>query len=480
MSTRREIEVVIVIQLGINHTSNAYVINYDQSKNCKDFNVPYNKGYNTQSHAYKSLTTPTVALFDDKGAIQSYGFEAELQHMQLDNASSNLLFREFIWDLFCSDETIPENLPAVNGRQMKSIDVLTAVLDYMIRHMKTKSGLQGLSLTLKYVLTLPTCACKDSTTFMKEAAVKAGCSSGNIEIVEEAAAVLQFCLHNKQDEGITLLDDRCNRKFLIVECKEDNATMSVLHFINEKKMEIVYKDNLEIWKGSHVLQDFVEMISFEARKTLVDFFEKYPLEYYEFLQEVKTKIRRISQKCSKINIKISPALFKETQLSESMQESVFRTGHKDELGFIADKCAIKSKRFQILLTEAGGRIVDYIEKQLFTKFSDINQIILVGEFAQSTILQDIIKTSFSAKNVIVPWEGNIAAVRGAVFFGQGHVSVVTDTIHNMQHTPLNNAQVALPKTLSKERGLRKSMIDDGKSGPSESKESSQRKLCVIL
>lgn len=202
--------------------------------------------------------------------------------------------------------------------------------------------------------------------------------------------------------------------------------MSVLHFINEKKMEIVYKDNLEIWKGCLVLHDFVEMISFEARKTLLDFFEKYPLEYYEFLQEVKTKIRRISQKCSKLNIKISPALLKETQLYESLQDSVFRTGHQDELGFIADKCAIKSKRFQILLTKAGRRIADYVEKQLFTKFSDINQIILVGEFAQSPILQDIIKTSFSAKNVIIPWEGNMAAVRGAVFFGQGHVSVVTD------------------------------------------------------
>lgn len=49
--------------------------------------------------------------------------------------------------------------------------------------------------------------------------IQAGCSSGNIEIVEEAAAVLQFCLHNKQDEGITLLDDKYNRKYLVVECK---------------------------------------------------------------------------------------------------------------------------------------------------------------------------------------------------------------------------------------------------------------------
>lgn len=67
---------------------------------------------------------------------------------------------------------LPENLNAVNGRQMKSIDVMTAVLGYMISHIKTEAVFQGLPLTPNYVLTIPTCACKDSRTFMTEAALK--------------------------------------------------------------------------------------------------------------------------------------------------------------------------------------------------------------------------------------------------------------------------------------------------------------------
>lgn len=46
----------------------------------------------------------------------------------------------------------------------------------------------------------------------------------------------------------------------------------------------------------------------------------------------------------------------------------------------------------------------------------------------------------------------------------------------MQDTPMNNAQVALPK----ERGLRKSTIAEEKPSLSESKEISQQKQCVIL
>lgn len=196
--------------------------------------------------------------------------------------------------------------------------------------------------------------------------------------------------------------------------------MSVIHLSNENTMKIVFKNNTAIWSGDYVLHEFVEMISSRAKKALVDFFEKYPLEYYDFIQEVKSKIKRISANCLNINIKISAVMMEEIRCSEGLQEAVLRTGLK----FKSDKFVIKTDRFQTLFSEAGKRIVDYTEKELLTKFSDIYQIILVGEFAQSPMLQTITKTSFSAENIMIPCEANMAAVRGAVFFGQGHVSGV--------------------------------------------------------
>lgn len=207
---------------------------------------------------------------------------------------------------------------------------------------------------------------------------------------------------------------------------EGNATISVLHFINKNKIEIVYAENTEIWKGCHVLHDFVEMISSDARKTLLDFSEKYPLEYYNFQREVKTKIRLISPSSSKLTIQLSPFMLNETRYSENLQESVLRKECKDELDIKLDKCVIKSDRSKVLVSEAGKRIVDYIETELFAVFSDINHIILVGEFAQSPMLQEILKASFSTKNIIIPGDANMAAVRGAVFFGQTDVSVKTN------------------------------------------------------
>jgi hypothetical protein len=56
---------------------------------------------------------------------------------------------------------------------MKSVDVVSEVLAYMDRHMKSKLEKVDIgSIIFTYVLTVPTCSCDDSKGFMKEAAEK--------------------------------------------------------------------------------------------------------------------------------------------------------------------------------------------------------------------------------------------------------------------------------------------------------------------
>lgn len=241
-------------------------------------------------------------------------------------------------------------------------------------------------------------------------------------------------------------------------------------------MEIVHKDNIEIWKGCHILNHFVEVNGSETKKILFDFFEKNPQECNEFLLTLKSKIERMSSNCQKFRIKISPALVKELKCSEGMHGSVLKPERKEELKVITDKCVINSKPFQILLDEAGKHIVEYIEKELLTIFADINHIIFVGEFAQSPIIREIIKTTFSTKNIIIPWDTNMAAVRGAVFFGQRSISVETNTVHTMKQTPLNNAQAALAEG----RGIEKKKKENTKAFQKKYKKKSPLKRCVIM
>lgn len=65
----------------------------------------------------------------------------------------------------------------MNGKQINSVDVLSSVIEYMVSHVKSKTGedISGIPITFKYVFTIPTCSCDDAKRFMSEAAVKVIC-----------------------------------------------------------------------------------------------------------------------------------------------------------------------------------------------------------------------------------------------------------------------------------------------------------------
>lgn len=110
---------------------------------------------------------------------------------------------------------------------------------------------------------------------------------------------------------------------------------------------------------------------------------------------------------------------------EDMQKSVAKSGLNDKINFRLDKCIISPEAFKSLFIDAGKQIVQYLKKELPTDLSDIHCIILIGEFAQSPILQDIIKSSFSTVIIHVPGEANMAAIKGSVLVGENNVDVDT-------------------------------------------------------
>lgn len=121
------------------------------------------------------------------------------------------------------------------------------------------------------------------------------------------------------------------------------------------------------------------MISLEVWKILVDFFEKYFFEYYNFEWEVKIKIWLILLNSLKLSIQLLFFILNEINF-ENMQEFVLRKECEDEIYIKLDKCVIKFEWFKIFVFEVGKCIVDYIELELFIVFLDINYIIFVGEF----------------------------------------------------------------------------------------------------
>lgn len=95
-------QVVIAIKLGTNYSTNAYMKVSGYGEDQKMFTVPFRQ----QTVSQLSITTPTVALFTDRGELEAYGFEAELKHAVPGKSENHMLFREFIWNLFSANDTV--------------------------------------------------------------------------------------------------------------------------------------------------------------------------------------------------------------------------------------------------------------------------------------------------------------------------------------------------------------------------------------
>lgn len=95
-----EAKIVLAITLGVNYSANAYIIKHETTEDRKVFNVPFNNPITNEL----VNNTPTVALFNDQNTFDSYGFEALHKYIHHENMSECLIFREFIWDLFCADD----------------------------------------------------------------------------------------------------------------------------------------------------------------------------------------------------------------------------------------------------------------------------------------------------------------------------------------------------------------------------------------
>lgn len=183
-----------------------------------------------------------------------------------------------------------------------------------------------------------------------------------------------------------------------------------------------------MWASCQVQKDFEELFALLVSESFLDYFiHKYPMEYHDILQELKTKMHCTPSDSQKVTIKM-PAFLMEKfkrKTGKSIEKAVQKTIMKGHMEFKLDKCKMAPEIFQSLFTDAAKHIVNYMKEELLSRFPDAEYIILIGEFAQSPILQDIIKASFPTKNILIPQEARMTAIKGAVCLGQKPVALAT-------------------------------------------------------
>ena len=176
------------------------------------------------------------------------------------------------------------------------------------------------------------------------------------------------------------------------------------------------------WGGMEVDAVFVKMLAKVLGQDFINHInEKSPQQWLQFMTTFERSKKSVKPD-GKSSIKVSlPYVFnKEYQeLKGSDIESTIKSHPKKIISFANGFIVVTPDRVAELFQETCDRIVSHIRELLKdSRLQDINYMLLVGGYGESTYLKDACDKAFgSLCQVLVPYDAQLAIVKGAVLFG---------------------------------------------------------------
>ncbi|XP_078341043.1 heat shock 70 kDa protein 12A-like isoform X2 [Crassostrea virginica] len=359
---------VAAIDFGTTYSGYAYSSREDFEK---ERTKAYLKQWVDPGSSMMYNKTSTCILFDESVNFSKFGFEAEAKYLDLimDNEHRTwYFFRRFKMTLydkqssgdgwFIEDET---------GKQLPALVVFSESIKYLKHSLLEEAKKQQTDIVvddIKWILTVPAIWSDPAKAFMRRAAVEAGIDTNILTIALEPEAAALFVKHLSVDrqldeEGGDLFRTFApGSKYIVVDAGGGTIDITAHEVLNDGTVREIIKSNGGNWGGTSVDRNYIDFI-----------------------------------KC----------LIGHGNISISFIGDKLRLAPKDAASFFAETVTEITRHLKSLLQQKSGK--------------DIATIILVGGFAESPMLTQAVKSTFSEMRVIIPHEAAWSVLRGAVIFG---------------------------------------------------------------
>lgn len=180
------------------------------------------------------------------------------------------------------------------------------------------------------------------------------------------------------------------------------------------------------WGGTRVDAEYMDFIKCLIGNSAVQYIQQNaPHIFFEACREFENAKRSIMHESDmKFNVRIPSQLvetYSRVNKGKTLKSknTVLTNGGKDvSISFTGDKIRLASKDAEEFFTESVKAIYRHLRRLLQQNNEHkISTIILVGGYAESSILINAIKTQFPKKRIIIPREAAWSILRGAVIFG---------------------------------------------------------------
>ncbi|XP_061178353.1 heat shock 70 kDa protein 12A-like [Saccostrea echinata] len=188
------------------------------------------------------------------------------------------------------------------------------------------------------------------------------------------------------------------------------------------KMKIIYKVCGGNWGGTNVDETFFDFLKnifgSEVQSRLTN---ECRSEYLEFLRVFEIKKRTVDNNVEKNVNLVVPQSFINILLKKSdstMEDNIKESPHGRTVLLMGNKLKIDHSAFFAFYKKSIDNIISHLQG-IFNEdcCRDLVGVVMVGGFAESSIVNSAIKKAFPDKKFIIPMEAGLAVTKGAVLYG---------------------------------------------------------------
>ena len=180
-----------------------------------------------------------------------------------------------------------------------------------------------------------------------------------------------------------------------------------------------------------VNEAFVEFLEKVVGKEVVDTFkEDHPVGFLQFMMQFEQKKKVVkNDPTDQMSIEI-PFAMHEAAVEVTRKRFADLVKEKQLQGVESNKSGmliIGADVIQNIFKKSVQGIVDYVTTLLQdSHLADVSQILMVGGYSESAILQSAIRSAFKGR-VLVPADASLCVLKGAVAFGH-NPTIVTSRV----------------------------------------------------
>ncbi|XP_048778297.2 heat shock 70 kDa protein 12A-like [Ostrea edulis] len=405
----------------------------------------YIKSWNEEagSSCLPSEKAPSCVLLRANGEFKSFGYKAEKEYNEISSEGQMEewhFFKHFKMILHNEENLSSETmLKDSRGYEMPAKLVFTHCIRFMkedLLKMVKKKKLEAAYTVndIRWVLTVPAIWEEPAKKFMREAAEDAGIKGDNLLLALEPEAASIYMKEINVEVQKDMNESRLSAfspgtKYMIVDLGGGTVDVTVREVLGDRSLKEITKASGGAWGGLKVNDQFYQYIKELVGDKIMDkFIEKHPSAHLELEREIEQKKRNLQgDKDRKIAINLPGELLEmfEKRNGKSMMDFVQSSGrYKDKVKMKYERLWFDLSVTFSMFKPAVDSILYHIGDLLSYPITQgLQNIMLVGGFSDSKIIEKTVKEKFKDYRVVIPQDAGLAVLKGAVLFGQNPLVV---------------------------------------------------------